>query len=50
MQGFFKILHAYLNSEHAELMAKLNETGDWKDELESQLRKAIEDFKANGVY
>ncbi|HID01519.1 MAG TPA: F0F1 ATP synthase subunit alpha [Piscirickettsiaceae bacterium] len=50
VQDFEKALHAYLNSEHAELMAKLNETGDWNDELESQLRKAIEDFKANGVY
>jgi len=50
VQDFEKALHAYLNSNHAELMAKLNENGDWNDELESQLRKAIEDFKANGVY
>ncbi len=50
VQDFEKALHAYLNSNYAELMAKLNETGDWNDELESQLRKAIEDFKANGVY
>ncbi len=47
---FEKALHAYLNSNYGELMAKLNETGDWNDDLEAQLRKAIEDFKANGVY
>ncbi len=47
---FERALHAYLNSNHADLMAKLNETGDWNDEIEAELRKAIEDFKANGVY
>lgn len=50
VQDFEKALHAYLNSNYADLMVKLNETGDWNDEIESELRKAIEDFKANGVY
>ncbi|WP_294949890.1 F0F1 ATP synthase subunit alpha [Sulfurivirga sp.] len=47
---FEKALHAFLNSNYADLMAKLNETGDWNDEIEAELRKAIEEFKANGVY
>ncbi|SIO16008.1 ATP synthase F1 subcomplex alpha subunit [Sulfurivirga caldicuralii] len=47
---FERALHAYLNSNNADLMAKLNETGDWNDEIEAELRKAIEEFKANGVY
>jgi F-type H+-transporting ATPase subunit alpha len=47
---FERALHAYLNSNYADLMAKLNETGDWNDEIEAELRKAIEEFKANGVY
>ncbi len=50
VQAFEQALHAFLNSSYAELMAKLNETGNWNDEIESELRKAIEDFKANGVY
>ncbi len=50
VQAFEQALHAFLNSNYAELMAKLNETGNWNDEIESELRKAIEDFKANGVY
>ena len=50
VQDFEKALHAFLNSNYADLMAKLNETGDWNDEIEAELRKAIEDFKANGVY
>jgi len=47
---FERALHAFLNSNYADLMAKLNETGDWNDEIEAELRKAIEEFKANGVY
>ncbi len=47
---FERAMHAFLNSNYADLMAKLNETGDWNDEIEAELRKAIEEFKANGVY
>ena len=47
---FEAALHAHLNSAHADLMAKINEKGDWNDEIASELRSAIEAFKANGVY
>jgi F-type H+-transporting ATPase subunit alpha len=47
---FESALHTFLNSNYASLMAKLNETGDWNAEIEAELKKAIEEFKANGVY
>jgi F-type H+-transporting ATPase subunit alpha len=47
---FEAALHAYLNSSHADLMNKINAKGDWNDEIASELRAAIEAFKANGVY
>ncbi|GAB6034993.1 F0F1 ATP synthase subunit alpha [Galenea microaerophila] len=50
VSDFEAALHAYLNSAHADLMAKINEKGDWNDEIASELRSAIEAFKANGVY
>ncbi|HID02665.1 MAG TPA: F0F1 ATP synthase subunit alpha, partial [Desulfobacterales bacterium] len=47
---FEAALHAHLNSANADLMAKINEKGDWNDDIASELRSAIEAFKANGVY
>ncbi len=43
-------LHAYVGSNHAELMDKINATGDYDDAIAKGLHKAIEDFKANGAY
>ncbi len=47
---FEAALHAHANSSFGELMAKINESGDFNDEIEGGLRKAVEDFKANGAY
>ena len=43
-------MHAYLQSNSAELMNSINETGDFNDDIAAQMTKAIEAFKANGVY
>ncbi len=43
-------LHAFVRANHAELMDTINSTGDYDDEIANGLRKAIEDFKANGAY
>ena len=43
-------LHAYVRANHAELMDTINATGDYNDDIANGLRKAIEDFKANGAY
>lgn len=47
---FEAAMHAELNSAHADLMAKINEKGDWNDEIVAEMKAAIEAFKANGVY
>ncbi|MCP5201739.1 MAG: F0F1 ATP synthase subunit alpha [Gammaproteobacteria bacterium] len=44
---FETALHAFMGSSHKALMDKINETGDYSDEIESGLKAAIEDFKAN---
>ncbi|CAN0320198.1 unnamed protein product, partial [Discosporangium mesarthrocarpum] len=33
---FENALLSYMNSEHADLMGKVNETGDWNDEIEEE--------------
>ena len=48
--AFESALHANLNSEHAELAAKINESGDYDDEIESQLKNVVEKFKADGAW
>ncbi|MBE0493490.1 MAG: F0F1 ATP synthase subunit alpha [Thiomicrospira sp.] len=47
---FEAALHAYINSSHADLVAKLNEKGDWNDEIITGVKAAIESFKSTGVY
>ncbi|HHH45566.1 MAG TPA: F0F1 ATP synthase subunit alpha [Thiotrichales bacterium] len=47
---FEAALHSYMNSEHAELMARINETGDWNEEIEQAFRAALDDFKKNHTW
>ena len=47
---FEHALHGYMGASHAALMDKINDTGDYNDEIESGLRAAVEDFKANGTW
>ena len=47
---FEAALHSYLNSEHADLLARINEKGDYNDEIAGEMKKAIENFKANNVW
>lgn len=35
----------YMNTEHASLMGKINQTGDYNAEIEAALNKAVSDFK-----
>ena len=44
---FEAALHSYINSSHAELIEKINSTGDFDDEIEAALKSAVDDFKAN---
>lgn len=43
--SFEASLHDYFRSSHAALMQKLNETGAYDNEIEAQIKKAVEDFK-----
>ena len=43
--SFESSLHAYMNSEKAHLMNQINETGDFSDDIEAQLKDALAKFK-----
>jgi len=44
--AFEKAMIAYFKSEHAELLAKINEKGDYNDDIEASIKAGIEKFKA----
>jgi F-type H+-transporting ATPase subunit alpha len=43
-------LLAYMNTNGSELLAQINKTGDFNDEIEASITKAVRDFKANNVW
>jgi F-type H+-transporting ATPase subunit alpha len=43
-------LHANFIDSAPDLVQKINETGDYNDEIEAELKKFVEDFKATGTY
>jgi F-type H+-transporting ATPase subunit alpha len=47
---FEAALHSHMNSSQADLMARINDGGDFNDEIAASLRSAIESFKANSVW
>jgi F-type H+-transporting ATPase subunit alpha len=47
---FEAALLAYMRNNHGELMTQINETGDFNDEIEAALKKAVEDFKTSQVW
>jgi F-type H+/Na+-transporting ATPase subunit alpha len=48
--AFEAALHSFVNSERADLMQRINETGDFNDEIEAGLKAALDDFKANHAW
>ena len=48
--SFESALHSYVKSNNADLMTKINESGDYNDEIQAGLKKALEGFKANGTW
>jgi F-type H+/Na+-transporting ATPase subunit alpha len=44
---FETALQSYLRSEQKELIKKIDETGDYNDEIVKDMRKALDDFKKN---
>ncbi len=47
---FESALQGYMKSNKADLLNKINETGDYNDEIEEALHSALKDFKANNTW
>ena len=41
---------AYVKSNNADLVAKIDEAGDYNDDIAAEIKSAIDAFKANGVW
>ncbi len=48
--AFEQALHGYMHSEYAGLIKKINDTCDYNDEIEQELRAAVEKFKATQTW
>ena len=48
--AFEKALHAHARDNHSELLEKINETGDYNDEIQAGLKALVEEFKSSGAY
>ncbi len=48
--NFESALLSFATSEKAELMQRINDSGDFNDEIEMGLKAALEDFKANHAW
>ena len=47
---FESALLAYMNSEHGDLLGKINESGDYDDDIEKAFRAALEKFKSTQTW
>jgi len=47
---FEQALHTYMRNSQAELLKKINETGDYNDEIADKFKAALQDFKANHTW
>ncbi|MDF1758457.1 MAG: F0F1 ATP synthase subunit alpha [Legionellaceae bacterium] len=50
VSAFEASLHGYMQSLHADLLAKINETGAYNDEIDAQLKAVLEEFKQTGSW
>lgn len=41
---------SFMRSKHADLLAKINSTGDFGDDIANSMRAALQEFKANSVW
>jgi len=47
---FEAALHAYAKANSADLLKKINETGDYNDEIAGEMKSAIEKFKSSSTW
>ncbi len=48
--AFERALHAHARDNHAKLLDRINETGDYNDEIAAGLKALVEEFKSSGAY
>ncbi|MEE9333269.1 MAG: F0F1 ATP synthase subunit alpha [Granulosicoccaceae bacterium] len=48
--SFEENMHAFMHSNHSDILDSVNESGDWNDDIEAVFKKGIEAFKANGSW
>ncbi len=47
---FESALHSFMRDSQGELMTRIDETGDYDDDVEAAIKSAVEDFKSNQVW
>ena len=47
---FENAMHDFMRSQHKSLLDNINGSGDFNDDVEASMKKAIEDFKAKGTW
>ncbi|MEJ2106067.1 MAG: F0F1 ATP synthase subunit alpha [Acidiferrobacteraceae bacterium] len=47
---FEDAMQSYLKSKYASLLEKINESGEYSDEIAAEMKAALDDFKANGTW
>lgn len=50
ISGFEVALKGFMHSTHSALIKKINETGAYDNEIETELKAAVEDFKRTGSW
>jgi len=50
INDFEAAAHAYVNAEHGELVATINETGAYNDDIEAELKAALDKFVATQTW
>ena len=48
--AFEKAMHDFMRSQYKDMLDNINNTGDYNDDIEAALKKAVEDFKAKGTW
>ena len=43
-------LQSYMGSAHSDFMKSINDNPEFNDEVESKLKAALDDFKANNTW
>ena len=48
--AFEAAMHSFMNSQKTDLMKKINDTGDYNDDIDAALKSSIEEFKKNNTW